>query len=420
MHRIRRLSVALAVAGVLGVQRRPRPLRRPTITISGATASYPLVSLLAQKYVKLNPHKVKFKIAQGGAQIGINDVAAGRVTIGDVSRDPLATDPAGLVFYPIAKYGICVVTNKANPARNLTAAQLVSIFTGKTRSWSGIPGATRKRHDRPDQPHLGRGRADQLPDAAAGRQESLEPRLRTVLRGTAAPGGGKRSQLDRLRVQLPGRQRRGQLGCLNGVACNKATAISDQYAGVARFYEVTRGKAKSCVGVHRLDHEILGGTQDHLHPVGPRHLATVTPPVRHPAAAPAPYSSTGPARRPGRPSRRRRPCPSIGGSPGHREHARATAQALARPPRRANARRGVAAGRRARGRDGRVRRRPRLADVRAQRPQLARAGRKPRNRDRKHAGDERQPAGVGLSPARLAAGLRHAADHHGRGRAAAC
>ena len=90
MKRIRRLSVALAVAGVLGVAAPAAAPRLTTITISGATASYPLVSLLAQKYVKLHPDKVKFKIAQGGAQVGINDVAAGRVTIGDVSRDPLA------------------------------------------------------------------------------------------------------------------------------------------------------------------------------------------------------------------------------------------------------------------------------------------------------------------------------------------
>ena len=29
----------------------------------------------------------------------------------------------------------------------------------------------------------------------------------------------------------------------NGVACNKATVTSGQYAGIARFYEVTKGKA---------------------------------------------------------------------------------------------------------------------------------------------------------------------------------
>src|ERR1700742_4521024 len=142
MHRIRRLSAALMVAGVLGVAAPAAAAALTTITISGATASYPLVQLLAQKYNKVHPHKVKFKITQGGAQIGINDVAAGRVTIGDVSRDPLSTDPAGLVFYPIARYGICIVTNKANTLPNLTTAQAISLFTGKTRNWSEVPGAT--------------------------------------------------------------------------------------------------------------------------------------------------------------------------------------------------------------------------------------------------------------------------------------
>src|ERR1700732_1392626 len=140
MQRIRRLSVALAVAGVLGVAAPAAASALSTITISGATASYPLVSLLAQKYVKTHPHKVKFRIAQGGAQIGVNDVAAGRVTIGDVSRDPLTSDPAGLVFYPIAKYAICVVTNRGNTLSNLTQPQVISIFTGKVRSWSQVSG----------------------------------------------------------------------------------------------------------------------------------------------------------------------------------------------------------------------------------------------------------------------------------------
>ena len=30
---------------------------------------------------------------------------------------------------------------------------------------------------------------------------------------------------------------------LNGVQCNKPNIVSGQYAGVARFYEVTKGKA---------------------------------------------------------------------------------------------------------------------------------------------------------------------------------
>src|ERR1700685_1827116 len=141
LRRLRRLSLAVVAMGALGVAALPAAaLAIPTISISGATASYPLVSLLAQKYVKLKPHTVKFKIAQGGAQIAINDVPASRVSIGDVSRDPLPTDPAGLIFYPIAKYGICVVTNKANTLSNLTPSQEVGIFTGKIRSWRPVPG----------------------------------------------------------------------------------------------------------------------------------------------------------------------------------------------------------------------------------------------------------------------------------------
>ena len=113
-----------------------------TAWADSTSRQYDLAVLGFDAYIKTFPKKVKFKITQGGAQIGVNDVAAGRVTIGDVSRDPLAADPAGLVFYPIAKYGICVITNKSNPVPNLTQAQVISIFTGKTRAWTGLPGAT--------------------------------------------------------------------------------------------------------------------------------------------------------------------------------------------------------------------------------------------------------------------------------------
>jgi phosphate transport system substrate-binding protein len=243
MPRIRRITVALTVAGVLGVAAPAAANAVTTITISGATASYPLVSLLAQKYVKLHPGKVKFKIAQGGAQIGINDVAAGRVTIGDVSRDPLASDPAGLVFYPIAKYGICVITNKSNPVTNITTAQLINIFTGKTRSWSGIPGTTQS------------GTIDLISrTSVAGvltnfqtillegkkvstiaAEESSEGLMRQTVEGDPASiGFVSNYQSDKGTVNAVS---------LNGVACNKSTVTSGAYQGTARFYEVTKGKA---------------------------------------------------------------------------------------------------------------------------------------------------------------------------------
>jgi phosphate transport system substrate-binding protein len=243
MKRIRRISAALLAVGVLGVAAPAAASAATTITISGATASYPLVSLLAQKYNKVHPKKLKFKIAQGGAQIGINDVAAGRVTIGDVSRDPEAKDPAGLVFYPIAKYAICVVTNKANTLSNLTNSQLTAIFTGKTKSWSGVSGASAS------------GAIDVISrTSVAGVLTNFQTLLlegkKVVESATAEPSEGllkqqvendpnsigfvSNYQADKGGVNVVG---------LNGVKCSRATAVSGQYSGVARFYEVTKGKA---------------------------------------------------------------------------------------------------------------------------------------------------------------------------------
>jgi phosphate transport system substrate-binding protein len=246
MSRNRRLSVALMVAGALGVAAPAAASATTTITISGATASYPLVALLAQKYNKVHPHTVKFKITQGGAQIGINDVAAGRVTIGDVSRDPLATDPPGLVFYPIAKYGICVVTNKSNTLPNLTQSQLISIFTsgkGQLKNWSQVPGASAT------------GPIDLISrTSVAGVLTNfqtllLEGKKVSTLAAEEPSEGLLRQQVESdpngIGFLSNFQSDKGGLNVVgfNGTTCSRATAEAGTYAGIARFYEVTKGKA---------------------------------------------------------------------------------------------------------------------------------------------------------------------------------
>jgi len=245
MHRIRRrrLSIAaLAVAGVLGVAAPAVANASTTVTISGATSSYPLVSLLAAKYVKLHPGKVRFKITQGGTTVGLNDVKAGSVTIADVAQEPTSAD-AGLDFYPIAKYAICVVTNKANTLPNLTSAQVTAIFTGKDTNWSQVPGATASG---PIQVFTRTSVAGVLTSfkslllegksvVKSATEEASEGLMRQAVE--SAPGGiGFLSnyQADK-----------GGLNSVsyNGVACNKETAASGQYGGVAIFFEVTKGPA---------------------------------------------------------------------------------------------------------------------------------------------------------------------------------
>jgi phosphate transport system substrate-binding protein len=241
MHRSRRVAAFLAATFTLSIVVPAVALATSTITISGATASFPLVELLAQKYQKLNK-KVKIKISQGGTQVGINDVAAGRVSIADVSRDPLTTDPTGLDFYPVAKYYLCVVTNSSNPLANLTQAQVESIFTGKTREWSKVPGSKAS------------GPIDLISrNSTAGTLSNFS---------TLLIGGKKVSSLAS-EESSEGLQRQAiekdpnSIGFLsgyfaskgvndvafNGVGCTLANATAGSYAGVAHFYEVTKGKA---------------------------------------------------------------------------------------------------------------------------------------------------------------------------------
>jgi phosphate transport system substrate-binding protein len=243
----RHLAALLAATFTLSIALPAVALATSTLSISGATASFPLVSLLTQRYAKLNK-RVKFRLSQGGTQVGINEVAAGRVSIADVSRDPLPADPAGLVFYPIAKYYLCIVTNRSNALANLTQAQAESIFTGKTTEWSKVPGAGAS------------GPIDLISrNAAAGTLSSFQTLLiggKKVSGPKGAPVAEKPSEgLQRQAIEkdpnaigfLSGyfaSQGVNDVG-FGGVGCTLANATSGQYAGVARFYEVTKGKAKA-------------------------------------------------------------------------------------------------------------------------------------------------------------------------------
>lgn len=255
MSRIRRIAAVCAVAGVLGVAVPAAASATALITISGATSSYPLVALLASKYVKLHPHKIRFKITQGGTTVGLNDVKNGNVTIADVAQEPNGSD-AGLDFYPIAKYGICVITNKANTLSNLTQAQVTAIFTGKTTQWNQVPGATASG---PIEVFTRTSVAGVLTSfkslllegksvEKSATEEATEGTMRQAVENAPAGiGFVSNYQADQ-----------GTLNSVsfNGIACNKETAAAGQYAGVAVFFEVTKGPATGAAAafINWIDH----------------------------------------------------------------------------------------------------------------------------------------------------------------------
>jgi phosphate transport system substrate-binding protein len=256
MTSLRRFTAAVTVAGVLAIAAPAGAFASTLITMSGSTAAYPLVTQLAAKYSKLTHHAVRFRISEGGTTVGINEVSEGRVTIGMVARERLATDPPGLEFYPIAKYAVCIVTNASNTLPNLTTAQAIAIFTGKTRSWSEVPGATApgtiELFSRTSvagvltnfQTLLLEGKKV----STLATEESTENLLREKVKSNQSGIGF----LSNYTAGLGGLH----IVDYNGVECNLANAASGAYAGVARFYEVTKGLASGAARtfINWIDH----------------------------------------------------------------------------------------------------------------------------------------------------------------------
>jgi phosphate transport system substrate-binding protein len=246
MRRPRHLTVILVLIGTLAVTP-ALAYATTTISISGATASFPLIELLAAKYRKLEKGKVTFKLSQGGTTVGIQDAAAGRVSIGDSSRPPQSSDPSGLTFYPIAQYFVCVVTNPANPISNLTASQVQQIFTGKVRDWSQVSGSSAKGpidvYSRTSvagvlttfqNTLLGGGKV-----SSVATQEASEGLMQNAVRKDPA-GIGFLSDYFALAKGI------NAVG-YNGTACSVPNVVSGAYPGSSDFYEVTKGKASGAV-----------------------------------------------------------------------------------------------------------------------------------------------------------------------------
>lgn len=216
-----------------------------TITMSGSTSIAPLASQLARAYMKQPSKrgKVTFRLSQGGSDIGIGDVARGRVTIGNSSRDPQPSDPGGLVFNKIARDAICVVTNRENTISNISQETVQAIFSGRVRNWNDVPGATVS------------GPIDLVTrTAASGTQDAFQnifmgPRLRVSPSATVKSSNGLQAQTIRSNANAIGYASFNFVEGLHaipyrGVQCTLRNAKSGQYLGSRNFWMVTRGPAK--------------------------------------------------------------------------------------------------------------------------------------------------------------------------------
>jgi phosphate transport system substrate-binding protein len=249
-HRLpthRTLIVSVSVAAILAltltgpVSAGAAPKR---LVIAGSTSMLTLVQKLAAAYHRAYKKIPEPKVEGGQTGIGIDDVAAGRVDIGDASRDPIrGVDPPGLVFSKIARDGVCVITNDKNPISNLSQQEVEGIFTGRIHDWSEIPGASVS------------GPIDLFQrDGASGTEDAFQHIfLGETLKISPSAVAESSNGLEQLHVE---KDEHG-IGFVSfaytagvnpvgyqGIACNLANARSGQYEGVRNFWMVTKGAPK--------------------------------------------------------------------------------------------------------------------------------------------------------------------------------
>jgi phosphate transport system substrate-binding protein len=118
-----------------------------TITVSGAFALYPMMTVWADEFTKLHPG-VQFDVQGGGAGKGMTDTLAGAVDIGMISRQIKPEEEAqGAFWVPVAKDAVFPVISSGNPvladltARGISRETFGKIFiTGEVRTWGEVIG----------------------------------------------------------------------------------------------------------------------------------------------------------------------------------------------------------------------------------------------------------------------------------------
>jgi len=236
----RTLIISLILALVLAL---PAGAMARRLIVGGSTSVLPLAQKLASAYHKAFPRIPAPQVQGGQSDIGIAGVASGRFDIGDSSRDPLETDPKGLVFTKIARDGLCMITNNANPLPNLSEEQVQGIFTGRIRDWSEIAGARIS------------GPIDLFDrDGASGTQDAFQhiflgETLKISPSATTETSNGLEQSAvgsDKQAIGFVSFAFTGGVHTVNyqGIACNLRNAKSGQYGGVRNFWMVTKGAPK--------------------------------------------------------------------------------------------------------------------------------------------------------------------------------
>jgi phosphate transport system substrate-binding protein len=120
---------------------------RGTISVSGAFALYPMMTVWAEEFQKLHPD-VQFDVQGGGAGKGMTDTISKAVDIGMISRKIKDEETAqGIFWVAVTKDAVFPLVSANNPvaadliAKGITKETFNKIFiTGEIKTWGEVVG----------------------------------------------------------------------------------------------------------------------------------------------------------------------------------------------------------------------------------------------------------------------------------------
>ena len=124
-----------------------------TIVIKGSdTLGAKMVPQIAEAFKAMKAKagiEVSFEIAAEGSSTGVASVIDGTAELGMSSRDPKDKEIAkakakgvDMQTITVAKDGIAIIVNEANPLNSITLEEVELIFSGDVVDWSGITAQT--------------------------------------------------------------------------------------------------------------------------------------------------------------------------------------------------------------------------------------------------------------------------------------
>lgn len=108
------------------------------VVVTGSSTIAPLVAEIAKRYEQLHPD-VRIDVQTGGSHRGMSDARRGLADIGMVSK-ALKEEERDLIPVTIAYDGVTMIVHADNPVEELSAAEIVDIYTGKIGNWAALGG----------------------------------------------------------------------------------------------------------------------------------------------------------------------------------------------------------------------------------------------------------------------------------------